>query len=62
MKQEAGSVRDGIGSELGLTPKTDTLVMELSASMKQDCANVGIGGRMLGGLETISGLLTRRLH
>jgi len=44
MKQEAGSVRDGIGSELGLTPKTDTLVMELSASMKQDCAYVGIGG------------------
>lgn len=44
MKQEARSVCDGIGSGLGLTPKTDTLVMELSASMKEDCIYVGIGG------------------
>lgn len=62
MKQEARSVCDGIGSGLGLTPKTDTLVMELSASMKEDCVYVGTGGRMSGGLETISGLLARRPH
>ena len=44
MKQEARSVRDGAGSGLGLTRKTYALVMELSASMKEDCAYVRTRG------------------